>query len=111
MSAPDELVRVKAENGAHATLYRSQAEQFGLDILDDRPAADPRGFALSDKPNAELIPASDPGDPSTPTAPDYGSMSAADLRTEVERRGLTTDGTSKAAYAAALQANDAEHGA
>lgn len=100
---PDELVRVKYDNGSEVTLTRLVAEKHGYKIL-DKPAADLRGTALSDKPELKLDPA----------VVDYERQSATDLAAEADRRGLTITGTGKegavlkADVVAALQTNDAE---
>ncbi len=52
-SNPDELVRVKYDNGSEVTLTRLVAEKHGYKIL-DKQAADLRGTALSDKPQLKL---------------------------------------------------------
>lgn len=80
----DDFVRVKLENGAEATVTADQAKAHNLEVL-DKPAADARGYALSDKPKANL----------TPAGSRYDSMSADEVADEAATRGITAEGTGK----------------
>lgn len=105
----DEMVRVKLENGAEATLTRALADEHKLEIL-DKPATDARGYALSEKPKVELS-------PSNPDAAPYLGMKAEELQAEADRRQLDVEGTGKDGKAlkpdlvAALVAHDTATGA
>lgn len=98
----DDFVRVKLENGAEATVTADQAAAHKLEVLKDKPATDARGYALSDKPKANL----------TPAGSRYDSMKPEELQAEAESRGMTVEGTGKdgnvlkADYVAALVAAD-----
>ncbi len=98
----DTFVRVKLENGAEATLTEDQAKAHKLEVL-DKPATDARGYALSDKPKANL----------TPAGSRYDAMSADEVTAEAAERGITAEGTGKdgnvlkADLVAALVAADA----
>lgn len=100
---PDEMVRVRYDNGAEVTLTRGVAESAGYTILDGKRAADVRGAALSDKPHLKLDPAK----------VNYETQDAGDLKVEAEARGITIVGTgkngavTKADTVAALQTADA----
>lgn len=80
----DEMVRVKLENGAEATVTREQAERLKLEVL-DKPATDARGYALSEKPKVEL--------PKSGTK--YDGMKPEELQAEAELRQLAVEGTGK----------------
>lgn len=101
-----DFVRVKLENGSEATLPREFAEAKKVEILEDKPAVDARGEALSAKHVANLKPSSK-----------YGGMKPDELAEEAARRELTVEGTGasgnvlKADLVAALDAHDAATGA
>lgn len=83
----DDMVRVKLENGAEATVTKTQAESFKLEVL-DKPATDARGYALPEKPKVELA-------PSNPDAAPYLAMKPEDLQAAADERGLSVEGTGK----------------
>lgn len=80
----DDFVRVKLENDAEATVTADQAKAHGLKVL-DKPAIDARGYALSDKPKANL----------TPAGSRYDSMKPEELQAEAEARQVSVEGTGK----------------
>lgn len=102
-----DFVRVKVENGSEVTLDRGFAEAKKLEILDDKPAVDQRGYALNAKHKANLA----------PSGSKYAGMKPEDLQAMVDERQLSVEGSGKdgnvlkADLVAALDAHDVATGA
>lgn len=80
----DDMVRVKLENGAEATVTKVQADKHKLEVLDKR-ATDARGYALPEKPKVEL----------PKSGSKYDGMKPEELQAEADARQLSVEGTGK----------------